>query len=202
MNRRAAKQQSGEEVPWRIEEALRVLQASMDPYIWEQGQDLSQRGAVKDFAVLKDGNVQVIVLDPRDARNFFVTVRREYDGRVVSKCPCPYRLNGYCRHQVVALEYLKSVVSGEPEPTGEVAREAPESKSAVVLQETEVPEPTPQEPVLFRLFTAKSTVSTCDDGSLLRLVLLSLGSADQPHRVGRQLLSLIHISEHTRLGMI
>lgn len=189
MNRRAERQRGGEEVPWRVDEALRVLQASMDPYIWEQGQDLSQRGAVKDFGVSQDGQVQVIVLDPRDARNFFVIVRREYDGRVVSKCPCPYRLNGYCRHQVVALEYLKSVVAGETttesaaeEPTQEAKREG-----ATVREHHETRDGVEQEPVIFRLFGGASSVPMCSDGSLLRMVLLSLGSLEQPHRVGLQL---------------
>ena len=93
MNRREE-----DDTQWNIKDALGVLQASIDPYIWQQGQDLFKRGAVKDFAVGQDGAIRVIVLDPRDARNFFVNIRKEYGGRVVSICACPYRLNGYCRH--------------------------------------------------------------------------------------------------------
>lgn len=177
MNERKKNGDSG----WKIDEALSVLQATIDPYIWEQGQDLYRRSAVTDFAIAPDGNVRIIVLDPRDARKFFVTVDRGRDGRVVAKCACPYRLNGRCRHQVVALEYLRAVSSSTAEssseesetPTGSTASEDSESVST---------------PILYRLFANHdSPVPTCPDGSLLRLVLFALGGHNTGHSVGLQL---------------
>ncbi len=179
-------QRSTRREEWDIDAALRILQASIDPYIWDQGQELYRRGAVKDFAMSQDGNIRVIVLDPRDARNFFVSVRREHDGRIVSHCACPYRLNGRCRHQVVALEYLRAIAGGEAQPTSAAAADAAVESPRV--SGGDVSDAAGKAgPVLYRLFDPPCDVVTAEDGSLLRLVLLSLGSATTAHRVALQL---------------
>src|SRR3989442_11293174 len=97
---------------WDVQGALTLLKARMDPYIWEQGQELFRRGAVDDFQMAADGTIQVRVLDPRDARKFFVTVEKDRDGAIRARCQCPYRLGGFCRHQGVSLQYLRAGATG------------------------------------------------------------------------------------------
>jgi superfamily II DNA or RNA helicase len=161
---------------WDLEGALAALRSGMDPYIWEQGQELFRRGAGEDFAILKDGTVQVKVLDPRDARTFFVTVEKGRSGEVSARCACPYRLGSHCRHQVVGLEYLKAAISGEAD-----GEEPPPAAAAEAQSEA------PAGPVLYRLFDADSGVATMPDGSLLRVILQSLGSSTKAHRLSLQL---------------
>ncbi len=192
-----------DDVPWKVDEALRVLQARLDPYIWDQGQELFRRGAVQDIAMGQDSTVRVIVLDPRDARKFFVNVRKEFDGRVQSRCACPYRLDGFCRHQVVALEYLKRIAAGESVPDADEPRSA---RSNDARRESAQPSEASgssretasldlgaldlgEGPILERLFGGASEIATAPDGSVLRVLLLSLGSLSTPSRVALQLRS-------------
>src|SRR2546426_5859110 len=181
---------------WDVQGALTLLKARMDPYIWEQGQELFRRGAVDDFQMAADGTIQVRVLDPRDARKFFVTVEKDRDGAIRARCQCPYRLGGFCRHQVVSLEYLRAVAAGEAERAGqeifgEKAGRAMRSRgtegTAPHLEgaKAEAREER-KEPVLYRLFGAGASVAVEPDGSLLRVVLHSLGSFKIPHRIGLQ----------------
>lgn len=177
---------------WNIEEALRLLRATIDPYIWEQGQELYKRGAIEDFQVAANGVIQVRVLDPRDDRKFFVTVEKGAAGKIVVRCPCPYRLGGSCRHQVVSLEYLRTISTGA-EPEGAPPDSAPvdpavsSGASGTRAPGKEDPLPGPALYHLFGMNEEGSGVSTCPDGSLLRLVLHTLGSRKRPHRVGLQL---------------
>jgi len=177
---------------WDIEEALRLLRASIDPYIWEQGQELYRRGAIEDFQVAANGAIQVRVLDPRDDRKFFVTVEKSPAGKVLVRCPCPYRLGGFCRHQVVSLEYLRTIAAGT-----ELEAVPPDSSPANPSVSSRVPDNRaqgkdhpPPGPVLYHLFGTDekdSGVTTRPDGSLLRVVLHTLGSFERQHRVGLQL---------------
>lgn len=164
---------------WDLAAALASLRAAMDPYIWEQGQELSRRGAAEDFAVLADGSVQVKVVDPRDARSFFVVVKKEAGGFVTARCRCPYRLGGHCRHQVVALEYLRAAAEGE------MVEEVEPEEGSIPGAANEAQEPTV--PLLYRIFDAATTVATRPDGSLLRVVLHALGSSRTCHRLSLQL---------------
>jgi superfamily II DNA or RNA helicase len=173
----------------------------MDPYIWEQGQELFRRGAVEDFQMAADGTIQVRVLDPRDARKFFVTVEKDRDGAIRARCQCPYRLGGFCRHQVVSLEYLRTIAQGEAAAAGEnVSREkslpkagspaggeaaAPSAQADGAKSTAQAPVEK-KEPVLYRVFGKGAGVATEPDGSLLRVVLHSLGSLKVPHRLGLQ----------------
>lgn len=184
---------------WDVQSALAILKARMDPYIWDQGQELFRRGAVEDFQMVADGTIQVRVVDPRDARKFFVTVERDLDGTVRARCQCPYRLEGFCRHQVVSLEYLRNIAGGSggssdagmesssrgkavTEPRRPVnERKAADVKAAEAPAAAEV-----KEPVLYRLFGGGSGVATEPDGSLLRVVLHSLGSLKTLHRMSLQ----------------
>ncbi|MGQ9589343.1 MAG: DEAD/DEAH box helicase [Planctomycetota bacterium] len=163
---------------WKIPEALERLRAAADPYIWDQGEELFRRGAVEDFEVLAGGALQVIVLDPRDARRFFVKVERDRDGLARARCECPYRLGGSCRHQVAALEYLRSVAEGGGEGGGE-------GEGTARAGETAEP-PAPEGSILYDLVPKSIRVRTAPDGSLLRAVLRSLGSLRAPHRLGLQ----------------
>jgi superfamily II DNA or RNA helicase len=159
---------------WDINSAIRLLRGTMDPYLWQQGQELYSRGAVEDFAIQASGDIQVRVLDPRDARIFHVLITKDSQGRIRAICRCPYQLSGHCRHQVVAFEYLKAVSTGEIDPTAST-----EEKSDEVVA--------PSGSVLYRLFDASGSVSTQTDGSLLRVVLQSLGSSRTPHRASLHL---------------
>jgi superfamily II DNA or RNA helicase len=161
---------------WNLDAAIAALRARIDPYIWEQGQELFRRGAVEDAQQGADGKLHVSVLDPRDARKFFVIIEKDRDARVTAKCPCPYRLGGLCRHQVVALEFLRSLQAGA---AGSEAAPAPAAAA-------EAPAP-PRGPVLYRLFGEDLEVSAQPDGSLLRVVLGALGSLKTPTRIGLQL---------------
>ncbi|MCZ6796225.1 MAG: DEAD/DEAH box helicase [Planctomycetota bacterium] len=167
---------------WDVADSLAVLRSQIDPYVWEQGQELYRRGAVEDFAMQADGTVQVKVRDPRDARTFFVGVSRRSGGLLRSACPCPYRLAGFCRHQVVALEYLRAISEGEPVPGAEEPPTAGESTEPG--QDARRPR---EGPVLYGLFDRGVSVSTQPDGSLLRAVLQELGGARKPHRLSLQL---------------
>jgi superfamily II DNA or RNA helicase len=177
---------------WNLTDALKTMQARIDPYIWEQGQELFQRGAVEDFQVAANGTIQVRVLDPRDLRKFFVSVERDRAGRVVARCPCPYRLNGYCRHQVVSLEYLRSIAEEAARPVEEVPSPgaspgaAPETPPDPGQPPAASRQPLPGS-VLYRLRGPSLRITTRPDGSLLRVVLHSLGSRGAPHRIGLQL---------------
>ena len=181
---------------WDVQGALTLLKARMDPYIWEQGQELFRRGAVDDFQMAADGTIQVRVLDPRDARKFFVTVEKDRDGAIRARCQCPYRLGGFCRHQVVSLEYLRAVAKGEAERAGqeifgEKAGRAMRSRgtegTAPHLEGAKAEAREERKaPVLYRLFGAGASVAVEPDGSLLRVVLHSLGSFKIPHRIGLQ----------------
>ena len=162
---------------WDVRGALGALQARIDPYIWDQGQELFQRDAVEDFAVRNDGTIQVKILDPRDSRRFFVEITKSGE-RVVTKCACPYNLNGLCRHQVVALEYLKRIASGE----------TVEDDADDVSEDAEV-SPAEQGSILYRMGEPGGKVSTCADGTLLRVVLLRLGNTTKPHEITLQLYS-------------
>ena len=156
----------------------------MDPYIWDQGQELFQRGAAVDFAMMGDGTIQVKVLDPRDARQFFVKIHKKHADIVLSHCPCPYRLGGVCRHQVVALEYLRTISDG----TAEASKEASGTGKATVDTSSEAKALGERGiATLYRLEPAIDAVTTASDGSLLRVVLFQLGSSRKPHRVGLQL---------------
>ena len=159
---------------WDIDSAIRLLRGTMDPYLWQQGQELYSRGAVEDFAIQASGDIQVRVLDPRDARIFHVLITKSAQGRIRAICRCPYQLSGHCRHQVVAFEYLKAVGSGEIDPTESKDEEADEAAA-------------PSGSVLYRLFDESGSVSTQTDGSLLRVVLHSLGSSRTPHRASLHL---------------
>jgi hypothetical protein len=172
---------------WKLREALTSLRARIDPYIWEQGQELSKRGAAEDVERMASGDLQVEVLDPRDARRFFVTVTRDQDGNVTARCPCPYRLAGACRHQVAGLEYLARIAEGAEAAAKAVAdAPAPAGESRVSARGA-TPRPKAAGPILYRLFGEGSGVATRPDGSLLRAVLHSLGSLTTPHHLGLQL---------------
>ncbi len=180
---------------WKIEEALASLRSRIDPYIWDQGQELYKRGAAEDVQKSADGVVNVQVLDPRDSRKFFVTVEKDDEGQVTARCSCPYRLGGLCRHQVVSLQFLKEIVetggqthAPSPVPPGSSQR-APHAgrASSAPIKEDALPSPAPEGSILYRLFTADDGVTTRPDGSLLRVNLLSLGSLNAPHKVGLQL---------------
>jgi len=175
---------------WNVSTALQGLQARMDPYIWDQGQELFRRDAVEDVAVLGDGTVQVKVLDPRDARHFFVAIRKDKGGRVDAVCPCPYRFEGVCRHQVVALEYLRAVSEGGLQPV-ESGTEAPADLETGAGESAAAGAGATADSgpfsVLYREVEASDKIKTTSDGSLLRLVLRSLGSSQTPHKVGLQL---------------
>jgi superfamily II DNA or RNA helicase len=98
---------------WNVREALELLRGKMDPYLWEQGQELYRRNAVEDFAIQADGQTVIVqILDPRDRRKFAVIISKRPAGDLIATCKCPYRLHGYCRHQVVALEYLRAASEG------------------------------------------------------------------------------------------
>jgi len=177
---------------WNVEGALGLLRATIDPYLWEQGQELYRRGAVEDVQMAADGTIQVQVLDPRDARRFFVTVEKDSSGRVVARCKCPYRLGGACRHQVVSLEYLRAVSQGTATSPGspQASPAQPAVERGAAVASPTVPEVTPTGPALYRLFAEDGKlggVSTRPDGSLLRVVLQTLGSLKTPHRLGLQL---------------
>lgn len=183
---------------WNIPHALELLRGKIDPYLWEQGQELFRRGAVEDFAVQADGNSIVVrVLDPRDRRRFTVTITKDRSGKVSVACRCPYRLQGYCRHQVVALEYLRAVSEGEvtethAEPeTAAPSSSAPGASSRARLEEAVALESSRLEqgdgPSLYRFFDRGVDVATRPDGSLLRVVIQELGSSRAPHRVVLQL---------------
>ena len=179
---------------WKVEAALASLRGRIDPYIWDQGQELFRRDAVEDFQKSADDRViNVRVVDPRDTRKFFVEVTRDQEGHVTARCPCPYRLGGYCRHQVVGLEYLRSIIEASreasaPAPSKPKPVEAQQISSVTVSRVADVPPPTvPQGPILYRLFSLAQGVATRPDGSLLRVVLFGLGSLKAPHRVGLQL---------------
>ena len=159
---------------WDIDGAIRLLRGMMDPYLWQQGQELYSRGAVEDFAIQANGDIQVRVLDPRDARTFHVLITRDSRSRIRAICRCPYQLSGCCRHQVVAFEYLKAVAAGEIEPAASTNVEGDADATS-------------SGPVLYRLFDAAGSVSTQTDGSLLRVVLQALGSSRTAHRVGLHL---------------
>jgi superfamily II DNA or RNA helicase len=174
---------------WDVKEALNLLQARIDPYIWEQGQELYRRGAVEDFQLTAAGDIQVAVLDPRDLRKVFVTVEKDRDGKVRARCGCAYRLNGFCRHQVVSLEYLKSISEAGTSTSGAAPSapgEGPAPAAGGSGSAGSAP-PAPSGPVLYRLRGGPTRISTCPDGSLLRVVLHSLGSLETPHRIGLQL---------------
>jgi superfamily II DNA or RNA helicase len=180
-----SKSSSSSDEGWDLEGALASLRAGMDPHIWAQGQELYRRGATEDFSVQADGAIQVRVRDPRDARLFFVEVKKLFSGRIGAKCPCPYRLGEYCRHQVVALEYLRAAAAGEIVALEGAGSPAAPSGAATVAASG---------PVLYRLFPPAAACGQTGagapaDGSLLRVVLHALGSSRSPHRVGLQLLA-------------
>jgi len=168
---------------WDIDGAIRLMRATMDPYLWEQGQELYSRGAIEDFSIQKSGEIQVRVRDPRDARIFFVELSKDRHGRVRVVCRCPYQLGGHCRHQVVAVEYVRAIAQGS-------AGAAPAADPGAGASSTDGRDATPSAaagPVLYRLFETSGKVSTQPDGSLLRVVVHGLGSARKPHRAGLQL---------------
>ena len=169
-----------DEVGWDVDGALTRLQATMDPYLWQQGKELYSRGAIEDFAVQASGDLQVKVLDPRDNRLFFVAVLRE-QGRVLARCPCPYRLGSHCRHQVAALLFLKDAMEGKADYGNDDAEESVDSRSG----EASVPA---AGSVLYGLFQMDDDeVTTTPDGSLVRVVLKALGSSTKAHQVALQL---------------
>ncbi len=172
---------------WNLSEALLILKGKIDPYLWEQGEELFRRNAVEDFAVQADGTIQVRVLDPRDARTFFVAIKKQDNGEVVVQCPCPYRLRGYCRHQVVALEYLRSVADGDITEEETESQKRTESGGGPLRVRVDTGEG--EGSVLYRLFDQAIEVTTQPDGSLLRVVLQTLGSGNSPHRISLQLYS-------------
>ena len=191
---------------WKIEEAVAALKARIDPYIWEQGQELYRRDAVEGFQQTADGGFQVQVLDPRDSRKFFVALQRDREGTVTVRCPCPYRLGGYCRHQVVSLEFFRAALNAARDSSKAAADPKREAKSGEARASREgtapragrekqpqaetavvAPEPAaPHESAIYRVGSAGAVKAT-PDGSLLRVTLLSLGSLTTPHRIGLQL---------------
>ena len=173
---------------WDVEGALRVLRSQMDPYLWEQGQELYRRGGAEDVAIQADGTVQVRVVDPRDARVFFVAVRRRSGGLLDAVCRCPYRLGGFCRHQVVALEYLRAVAEGEVAAAEPGANELPPAGTREAGVEAARPSSgETKDLLLYRLFARGAPVATRPDGSMLRVVLHALGSSRTLHHLSLQL---------------
>jgi superfamily II DNA or RNA helicase len=173
-----------ERTAWNVEGALAKLRDRIDPYIWDQGQELYRRRAVEDFEIIDAANVRVRVLEPREGRSFPVALRRE-GAAIEARCPCPLRVGGYCRHQVVALEYLRAAARGEAAavPSGSSA-----STAAPGAGGQGPPAPAAdQRPLLYRLFRAAHAVSTRPDGSLLRVCLHRLGSSRAPHLAALQL---------------
>lgn len=172
---------SRDEDGWDIQRGLNLLQATMDPYLWDQGKELFSRDAVEDFAIQASGDIQVRVLDPRDARIFFVQISKGNDGIVRAICRCPYQLGGHCRHQVVALKYLEAVQNGDIDPTEGRGAGGDDVESSGSDRASD------SRPILYRLFDTEGEVSTQPDGSLLRVALRDLGSSRKPHRAGLQL---------------
>ncbi|HVR76245.1 MAG TPA: DEAD/DEAH box helicase, partial [Planctomycetota bacterium] len=145
--------------------------------------------AVEDFQIDAGGTVHVRVLDPRDSRKFLVTVQKDSGGKVRAHCTCPYRMAGCCRHQVVSLQYLLSVSEGNAVPILLQAPAAPASLpvGGAPAGGSGAPARESAGPVLWRLYAGGGKVSTRPDGSLLRIVLHSLGSLEKLHVIGLQL---------------
>jgi len=181
---------------WKLTETFARLRKKADPITWDEGKDLLRRGALEAIQLVKTDLYQLRLSDPREIRKFSVAVERATNGEVRVRCKCNHQILGICRHMVAAIEHMSAEQAKDPQgapakkpPLVPAPSRAPAQGAASPLPPyppspaAAEPPSTPAGSVLERFRGRGVEIPTRPDGSLLRVVLHSLGSSRPPHRV-------------------